>query len=195
MNKSLIIAVFCILCLNCRGESGDCKSSYKKATEKLNQYYIDGLSSHLDTALYYASQLNTCSEYKVRGVNLKLTLYMLSKKYEAGDKYVDSLFEKDFSRPYQKILYRNSFRALLLEKQNDIAGRDSCYNEIIIEIRKYIKKNPLNKDAIADLFYTKINFEDRETVINEIDLLKSKKSYDKDFLEALKETIDSKEKK
>lgn len=195
MNKSLVIAIFCFLFLSCRGESGDCKNFYKKANEKLNQYYRDGLSSHLDTALYYANQLNTCSEYKVRGVNLKLTLYMLSQRYEMGYKYVDSLLEKDFNRPYQKIQYKKSFEALLFEKQNNIASRDSCYKEIIIEIEKYIKKNPLSKDAIVDLFYIKMRFEEKEKVINEINLLKSEKSYDKDFLETLKETINSMGKK
>jgi len=195
MNKSLIIAIFCFLFLCCRGESGNFKIYYQKANEKLNQYYIDGLSTHLDTALYYANQLNASSQYKVRGVNLKLTLYMLSKKYEAGYEYVDSLLERDFNRSYQKNQYKKTFKALLFEKQNNISSRDSCYKEIVVEIEKFINENPLDKNAITDLFYVKLKFEDKDKVINEITLMQSQKSNNNDFLETLKETINSMGKK
>ena len=193
MSKNLIIVIFCFLFLCCRGESNDCKNSYQKAKINLNKYYEDRSSSHLDSALYYANQLSACTEYKVRAVNLKITVYTLLKKYEMGCKYLDSLNVTDFSLPYQKTLYMKTFEGLSFEQRDDYTKRNACYKEIVAEIERYLNTNPLNKNAIADLFYTKLKYEEKKVVINEINLMQSQKKNDKEFFDALKETINAME--
>jgi len=49
----------------------------------------------------------------------------------------------------------------------------------------------LDKNAIADLFYTKLKYEEKKVVINEINLMQSQENNDKEFFEALKETINA----
>ena len=55
----------------------------------------------------------------------------------------------------------------------------------------YLNTKPLDKNAIADLFYTKLKYEEKKVVINEINLMQSQENNDKEFFEALKETINA----
>lgn len=67
--------------------------------------------------------------------------------------------------------------------------RDVFFKELADEIESYVNKNPSDKSAITDLFFTKIRFTSKETVLGEIDQMKEKEQARKDFYNALKESI------
>jgi hypothetical protein len=86
-------------------------------------------------------------------------------------------------------MYMNTFRALSFENKGDTLQRDAILKELADEIGIYVKENPTDKSAIADLYFTKIRFASKENVIKEIDQIKDSDQAGNDFYEALKESI------
>ena len=79
---------------------------------------------------------------------------------------------------------RARLKTLVIEKS--LVGGLATYTN---EIENYVNKNPTDKSAITDLFFTKIRFTSKEVVIEEIDQMQENAEADKDFYEALKESI------
>ncbi len=175
---------------NKQSSDKDCETQYIQAKDKLNEYYLSNEDSSLYLALNYTDKaFPLCPEFKDRLANLKITLLMLLHEYNTGYEFVNTLNDNDFAKSYKRSLYLETFKALSLEVQGDTIGRDSCFNELEKEIEIYVSKHPLDKDAIADLFFTKIKHIDTEIVIREIGLLQENNKEENEFFEGLKETI------
>jgi len=189
---SLLTVLSVTSCTGPKGKSSDkdCETQYVQAKDKLNEYYLSNEDSSLYLALNYTDKaLPLCPEFKGRLTNLKITLLMLLHEYNTGYEFVSTLNVNDFAKSYKRSLYLETFKALFLEVQRDTLGRDSCFNELEKEIEVYISKHPLDKDAIADLFFTKAKHTDIEIVIKEIELLQKKNKEENEFFEGLKETL------
>lgn len=196
--KSIRILFFFVLVLlntNCNGQpkinsAQDCRTIYNKANNKLNEYYLTNNNGCLRQLLNYTEKVSLlCPEYRTKFINLRITSLMLLQEYEKGYKFVNSLNINDFAKTYKKSMYLKTFKALSFKVQGDTIGRDNCLKEIETEIEDYISEHPSDKDAIADLFFTKIKHVNMEIVIREIELLQKKERKNVDFYEGLKETI------
>lgn len=191
------LSFFVLLFLNfaCNGQPKmnnikDCKTIYDQANNKLNEYYLTNNDSCLNQLIVYAKENSSiCPEYKIKLTELTLTALTLLYEYEKAYALVNSLNINDFSKAYKKNMYLKTFKALTFEIQGDTLRSDSCFKEVVTEIESYILEYPSDKDAIADLFFTKVRYNNIEIVIKEIELLREKNSIDVDFFEGLKQTI------
>ena len=193
--KNLLLAYMSTLSLSCSNGTGvlsdkDCQNNVSKANSYLNDYYIDGNEKSLNLSLSIIdSVFNLCPENKGQLVSLKITLLTLLKEYDKGFEFVNALEEEGFNKPYKRNMYLNTFKALSFEAKGDTMKRDVFFKELADEIESYVNKNPSDKSAITDLFFTKIRFTSKETVLEEIDQMKEKEQARKDFYNALKESI------
>lgn len=184
-----------LLITSCNGttkknNANNCTTLYNQANNKLNEYYTTNNDSCLHQSLNFTEEaLSFCPEYKVRLVDLKITLLILLHEYEKGYEFINLLNENDFSKPYKKNLYLKTFKALSYDAKGNLLGRDSCLKEIEAEIGSYISEHSLDEEAIADLFFTKVKHIKKELVIKEIDSLQEKNKKDTEFFEVLKESI------
>lgn len=190
--KCVSVFTVVIFVTGCKGNGQEnCDGWYVEANSSLNDYYLDNDEANLKLSMDIVEKgYNSCPDFESKFVDFKITLLLLMKEYEQGYSFIDSLEESGFKPSYKKILYLKTFKALSLEKKGDIAGRDGHFEELIGEIEDYLSSNPSSKEAIADLFHTKLKFEEKAKVIREIELMQSLNNFDdKDFLDALKESI------
>lgn len=169
-----------------------CLKDFNMANTNVNLYYRDSSTNQLDTALFYINRSSSsCPEFKTRFVNLKLSVLLLLKDDKKGHDFVSSLNSKDFDKDYQKDMYLSNFDAIKYEKLGDTTKRNLIYSELTTVIEKYLQNNSTDKEAYMDLFYTKAKFKEKAEVIKEIDSLYKDKIGDNNFVEALKQTIES----
>lgn len=180
--------------MKCRNEK-NCDKHYKNAISKLNNYYEYKNSMDLDTALISLEKsYKLCPERrKNRFPNVKITLLLLMKEYEWGYRFIDSIELDLFKSSYKKNVYSKTFQGLLYEKQGDTINRNICFKNLVNEIKLYLSNNPSDNDAISDLYYTKLRYENKKVVISEIDSTLVTYKGNKDFLERLKNTINMSE--
>lgn len=201
-NKILRSSFFLILLNSCLGQSANvdkCKTSYKKARENFNSYYKNNDQSLIQEALPNAEQAIQCEQTKYAAIDLKISLLILLKKYKNGHEFIDSLSENDFKVKYKKKMYYNYFIAMEYESNADTVNRDKFLNEIVNSIQNYIlaenmPKDKLDEEAYYTLYTIKKRLSSLTQLNNEIDLLKQKYPYEKDFFDALKETLNGEEK-
>lgn len=111
------------------------------------------------------------------------------KDYDMGFEFVNTLERDGFDKPYKQNMYLKTFKALSFETKGDTTQWDEQLKELANEIESYVKENPTDKSSITDLFFTKIRFTPKEDVVEEINRMQENEETDKDFYEALKESI------
>ncbi len=195
-NKSLQIFFNCILILtilsSCNGQntSKDCKTSYIEAKKKFNKFYTDNNSVLLSDALKDVQKSLNCPETRIASIELKMSALSLLKKYDIAYQFVDSLADKDFSKPYKKKMQYDFFKALNYESKSKIADRNIYYNKAILEIQTFVSnQKTIDQEAYYDLFLVKSKILTSEQISDEINNLKTKYPADKDFFESLKESF------
>ncbi len=202
MNKALRIFIpikisLVTIAFSCNQEGKDnnannCQKDFNMANASLNLYYSDSSRNHLDTALFYIDRSSfSCSEFKTRFTNLKLSVLLLLKDEKKGHDFVSSLNSEDFDKEYKKDMYLKNFDAIAFEKQGDTTKRDLVYSELSSVIEKYLQKKSSDKEAYMDLFYTKVKFQTKTEVIKEIDSIYKDRIRDNNFVESVKQTIES----
>lgn len=195
MYLHLLFIVFIGIFPSCQADStpqnSKCKGAYNMANSLLNEFYQKADQSKLDTALYIVERnINVCPDYDTRMVNLKIRMLILLKADDRGYKFVDSLDENKFDKPYKKSLYLKNFKAMGLEKRGDSLSRNHQYLEIIDDVLKYIKLHPSDKEAIADLFFIKAKVEEKSKILKSIDTMRRQsKDDDSLFYEGLKSLV------
>ncbi len=193
--KNLLLALTLVMFLGCSNGAStlsdkDCKDNLSRANSYLNEYYIDGNDENLNLSLSMVdSVFNLCPKNKGQFVSLKITLLTLLKDYDKGFEFVSTLEEEEFDKPYKRNMYLKTFKALSFETKGDTIQKDEFLKELANEIESYVKENPTDKSSITDLFFTKIRFTSKEDVIEEINRMQENVATDKDFYEALKESI------
>jgi hypothetical protein len=193
--KKLLLTFISTLSIGCTNRTGVlsdevCQNNVSKANSYLNEYYIDGNEKNLKFSLSIIDSIfNSCPGNNSQLVSLKITLLLLLRDYDGGFEFVKYLEENGFDKPYKRNMYLNTFKALSFEAKGDTIQRNFTFKYIAEEIEGYIKKNPTDKGAITDLYFTKIRFTSKETLIEEIDNMKENEHAGEDFYIALKESI------
>jgi hypothetical protein len=202
MNKAIkhfipIIISLVTLVFSCNQEvkvsgADNCIKYFNIAKSNINLYYRDSSTNHLDTALFYINtNTSLCPEYKTSFINLKLSILLLLKDDRQGQEFVRSLDSMDFDKDYQRGMYLGSFDAIKYEKLGDTTKRNLIYSELSTIIENYLRVNYTDREAYVDLFVTKAKYRNKAEVIDEIDSLYKDRIGDNDFVEALKQTIES----
>lgn len=174
-----------------RSNNTDCQNLYKDANSRLNEYYQYADPKKLDTALaVIEGNISVCPEYEARMVNLKIRLLILLKAHDHGYKFIDSLDEAKFDKSYKKNFYLKSFKAMEFESTGDSININKQYKEIVYDISEYLTKYPSDKEAIADLFFTKVKIENKQEVLRDLKLMQQKNdNIDRDFFDGLKTAV------
>lgn len=195
-NKNLNIFFNCILVLtilsSCNGQNtnNNCKTSYIEAKKKFNKFYTDNNNNWLTDALKDVQKSLNCPETRSASIELKISALSLLKKYDIAYQFVDSLKEKDFSKPYKKKMQYDFLKALSYESKSKIVDRDIYYNKAISEIQAFVNtQKTIDQEAYYDLFLVKSKILDSEQISDEINNLKIKYPADKDFFESLKKSF------
>ena len=189
----LLLILFALSCKqNTAEHSTDCDKTFKSASSQLNEYYLQNDREKLLMALSEIQlTIDSCREYKDRLGNLKLTVLALLKEYEWASAFVDSVDESKFDVPYKKDMYVNTYKALSFEQSGDTIERNKYLQKVVDEIEAYSLNKTFSRDVIYDLYFTKAMFEPKDSLLLEIDQLKSEYPDELEFLEALKETVAS----
>ncbi len=170
----------------------ECKETYSTASMLLDKFYLNGQEKYLHFALQHINNVfDNCPRLRMKYVDLKVKILILTRNYKAGYQFIKSLIIEDFDKPYKKLLFLNTFKALLEEKQGDIKKRNKYLKVACTDIKNYISKNPMDKEAIADLFYTEVRFKSLDQVIIEINLMQKNYKFDNEFFNSLRETLKS----
>lgn len=190
MNKTIIVIMLCLnlICVRGCSQSGIKRdiaknSNYTQALVYINKYYTNEDKKLLIKA---KDLLDSTCDNSNQIVNTKISLFFLLKNYSEGIKYLNSISNIHFYKPYQKEMYLNTMAALA---ENNAAKRQHYYNSAVIHIMKYLVKHKTDNQALADLYYTQIRFTSKTHVLNEIDNAIKTNLYDNNFLSILKETI------
>lgn len=192
--KLFLKCIMITLLLNsCNGQNRDkdvCKSNYIKAKGEISKFYVNNNKDLLSDALKDVQKAFNCPETRKASIELKISVLSLLKKYDVAYQFVDSLEEKDFSKPYKKKMQYDFLKGLNYESESKIVDRNIYYNKAILEIQTFVnnQKN-IDQEAYYDLFFVKSKILNSEQISDEINKLKIKYPADKDFFESLKESF------
>lgn len=196
LNKNLQVIFKCILVLtilsSCNGQNTnqDCKTSYIEAKKKFNEFYATNNTVLLADVLKDVQKSLNCPETRSASIELKISALSLLKKYDIAYQFVDSLEDKDFTKPYKKKMQYDFLTALSYESKSKIPDRDAYFNKAILEIQTFIdNQKTIDQEAYYDLFLVKSKFLSPEQISEEINSLKIKYPSNKDFFETLKESF------
>ena len=182
-----------MLLSSCNGQNGNkdtCKVNYIEAKKKFNEFYVHNNAILLSDALKDVQKSLDCPETRGASIELKISALSLLKKYDKAYQFVDSLEEKDFSKPYKKKMQYNFLKALSYESKSKITDRNIYYNKAILEIQTFVNnQKAIDQEAYYDLFLVKSKILNSKQISDEINNLKVKYPADKDFFESLKESF------
>jgi len=200
-NLFLLTCIFTSLLLltECRGQSKDiqnCKAEYWRASDALNNYYMDSNQAHLSAAFASLDSALKCNEMRSKAVSLKITLLLVAKKYKEGYEFVRPLDPASFSKPYEKYCFENWFLAHVLDAKSDSTARDSVYRQMEIRLENYINAGrgfdgDFDDLAVSSLYVVKWQLEGKK-VLNEIDSLEKIWPKRKDFFNYLRVMLQNK---
>ena len=190
--KKLVVNIFIVGFLtSCNGQQKEirqCDSSYKNAKfmigkygESSDKYFLLKALQSLDTSL-------KCETTKAESINLKITVYSLLEDYEGGLSFVDSLKTTDFSKPYERKMYSNIFRASKLSFKGDSIGSRIVYSQIASDIHLFLKNSKsdiFDKEALSSLFFVESKYLTKSEISKQLDTLKIKFPNDSNFIDML----------
>lgn len=175
------IVMMAFALFGCRGPAQSkttyCEESYNRANEYFNKYYKENNRQVLDTALSIIDRdLSFCNSYKIQMGDMKIKVFLLTKNFERGQKFIDSLSEDDFDKKYQKALYLATFSEMRAESDHVVLNKRDIYTSTIEKIQSYLLSHPSDRIAVADYFSLKAKVNDREKVVEEISVFRKKQT-------------------
>lgn len=194
---TISICVFINIIIGCHDKPAgiaNCKVDLKKAADSLNSYYQSGKLSALEASLPFLQEPLECPETRPRAIEMKISIFVLLKEYENGYKFVDSVKDNDFSRPYKREMAMDYFRALEFESKADSIDKKKHLQLITHNIQDYIKRSAssdtaMDKEAYYDLYLIKSKLYPINELYKELDSLKTRYPGQIDFIESLKGTL------
>jgi hypothetical protein len=191
------ILVITFLC-SCNGQTGNkdvCKTNYINARNKFNKFYIEKNPVLLSEALQDVEKSLDCPITRPASIELKISVLYSLKEYNKAYQFIDSLEEKDFSKPYEKKMQYNFFKALDCEAKSQDEDKKKYFGIAILEIQNFINHQKLiDQKAYYDLFLVKSKVLNEKQFNEELNNLKIKYPNDQDFFEVLKESFTEKPK-
>lgn len=195
---TILLYLIVVLFTSCNGQTQNldtCNVHYKNAKSGLNSYYINENKSLLSSALKEVELYSKCFGKSQKSVELKISLLSLLKEYEKAIEYISSLEESDFKYSYKKEMNYNYFLALLSESKSDTIKRNRFLNNAILSVQKYIDNNKFpsiknNQEAFYDLFNMKNLILSKQSLVKQIDDLKTIYPNDIEFIDILRKTFE-----
>ncbi|MBF4494097.1 hypothetical protein IR010_16225 [Flavobacterium sp. MR2016-29] len=189
--KCIIAILFLCSCNGQNANKEDCKTNFIKARTKLNKFYTENNPVLISDAVKDVEKSLDCPETRSASIDLKISALSLLKKYDVAYKFIDSLEEKDFSKPYKKKMQYNFFKALDCESKLQNDDKKKYFDIAITEIQTFINnQKTIDQESYYELFLVKSKILSAEQVSDEINILKIKYPADKNFFESLKESFD-----
>lgn len=131
--------IFFLILASCSGQKKDidsCDYSFSRAKKYVAQYAAKSELNLLHSALASLDTALTCNNTRPKSINLAITIYFLSKDYEKGKLFIESLRTEDFNLSYQKNMYSQLFQASNLEHMGDSTSSKLVYQNLAYEIEK-----------------------------------------------------------
>lgn len=178
---------------SCNGQTTNkdvCKTNYIIAKNKFDKSYTDKNKMLLSEALKYVQKSLDCPETRTASIELKISALSFLKEYNKAYVFIDSLEEKDFSKPYEKKMQYNYFRGLDCELKLKNKEKKKYFETAIIEIQNFINnQKSIDQEAYYNLFLVKSKILNSKQINEELNELKIKYPNEKDFFESLKESF------
>ena len=106
---------------------------------------------------------------------MKIVLYLQKKMFQEGVKFLDSIKETNFTYSIRKQILVNYFIASKYNNENKIKSRDSVFQEMTNDLKKFTTTLNFNStqfdDAFNDYFDIRNNYINKEVINSEIDSL------------------------
>lgn len=198
MYKILFTKVFIVLLLaSCKGQNKldeRCSESFNNAGKIMNSYAITYDKSNLRNALSSLDTSMNCKSTKLKSIDLKITIYSLLEDYENGAKFINSLGEDDFDKPYKKNFYAGIFKAEQLNSKGDTASGKSIYIQLQTTIKGLLQdSNKLKTLSKTDLYNSLVfvlsKYLSSSEIIMELNKLQNQFPQDSTLIVGLKETL------
>ena len=200
MSRNVIFLVFVLsLCMGCahkKAKQHRPKNSvylmyYQRAVNSLNNYSVSRDSMQLIAVRHYLDSAAVDPALRKKIVIPRVSLFLLTKKFQEGCNYANSLDSLQFQRPYQKKMYVNFFQAFLLNQKQEYTQRDKSLKTAIDAISVYLKTHPKDTVAISDLFSIKMYCEQEPQLVKEMESFKKQHPEDQSFVEELERSFKS----
>lgn len=197
--KKIIIFVqvsLCFLCISCKGQvisDEVCKENLSEALDKYNTYMTLSQDEYLlKESLDYLGNSLLCENTKEVSIELKISILLILNQFVEGEKFLLSLKEDDFKKPYKKQMYLYYFESKLCEEES---CRLSKLKDIEISIEKYIEEKKIFEEEVYyDLFLIKNELLSEDQFTKQISESIKQFPYYKDFFETLNTTFKETEK-
>lgn len=197
--KKIIIFVqvsLCFLCISCKGQvisDEVCKENLSEALDKYNTYMTLSQDEYLlKESLDYLGNSLLCENTKEVSVELKISILLILNQFVEGEKFILSLKEDDFKKPYKKQMYLYYFESKLCKEES---CRLSKLKDIEISIEKYIEEKKIFEEEVYyDLFLIKNELLSEDQFTEQISESIKQFPYYKDFFETLNTTFKETEK-
>lgn len=197
--KKIIIFVqvsLCFLCISCKGQVINdevCKENLSEALDKYNTYMTLSQDEYLlKESLDYLGNSLLCENTKEVSVELKISILLILNQFVEGEKFILSLKEDDFKKPYKKQMYLYYFESKLCEEES---CRLSKLKDIEISIEKYIEEKKIFEEEVYyDLFLIKNELLSENQFTEQISESIKQFPYYKYFFETLNTTFKENEK-
>lgn len=121
--------------------------------------------------------------YHKKVVQLKITIYSISKQYAKGSQYVMSLKESDFNKTYQRSFYLHMFDGLNCMESQEIKA-NAHFKKASESIQKYLDNNvdEMALFELANIHKIYLKEKDINWIINKYN---KSQNYDQDFINGL----------
>lgn len=190
-----------------------CDSCNKQSALMYEQFYFSKDSSCLDSSLLIINKaLQKCTKSDIHYIFYMRKLSLLSQKREFNQMLLclDSiaLNEKLPQYPYLKSVYRNRFLAMQYNEVGDGFSRDSCLDQIVMELNTYIEDNKILIDSflcnenhssiensvidfpIKQYFYYLTMLKGKQTTDSIINSLQQTGAFNQEYIEMLRYVFD-----
>jgi len=155
MNKLLVI--FIIVIVQCNSQNGknvkseiDTCEKYKVKTGKLiENFYLNGDTTSLDSAIYYIDiAIERCPEKKFFNLR-KLSILSLKQEFSKAINLINNLEDTLFTdMPYYNDVLLMRFKAMKAQSEGNMQERDMYINRIIKRINMFLYENEQKVDFL-----------------------------------------------
>ena len=187
----LVHILFCFFCISCEGQEVNakvCKENFTKALDNYNSYMLlNQNTSILEKALDDLEISLLCDETRKMSIELKISILLILKNFQDGEKFVNSLEEGDFKRLYKKDMYLYYFKSYLC---NEEMCRLDNLKKSESSITKYIESEiNFEEEAFYDLFFIISEMTSEEEFSQQILIYRTQYPNHKDFFDILVSTF------
>lgn len=168
-----------------------CSDSLIAAQTYLSSYYATSEKQSLHSSLRALKHIDAhCPDFAKRTVELHVMVFTLLEQHAEGAAYIQRLDTADFSRPYQKSMHYNLFRARLAKQQGDTTAHATMIARDIQNIENFITQHKADEQAIYELYLLKLQAHPLVQVLNELETKRGSYQVSDEFIEGMQGTLE-----